>query len=293
MKKITVAICSVVLFAQAFCVSAGQLSADVALYKETVKALESSASVPVVREYLQSCLDGAKLLDGLEAGDAAVSDAFKKIVEARKEWPLKLDTNRRDPAVAAESAAYNARLQGYVKEEYIRLVSLQDELFERKYFQNETSASANFIEGAINSHWSFTRADRGNPQEVLKSETLGVSPWEAIVRLEPTYVFEDGGQGAVMGTIGLTRTFFPEITHTSNGATFDETLWSKTIQKVGLRAGIGVGKIDEDTKLLLGLGVQVWSVGIWGLYEPDDSTFLLGVSLSDLSKLKKVVGWFD
>jgi hypothetical protein len=29
------------------------------------------------------------------------------------------------------------------------------------------------------------------------------------------------------------------------------------------------------------------------VYKPDDSAFLMGVSMSDLSKLKKMFGWFD
>lgn len=295
MKRIFITISvGIVIFARTFVSVAGQLSSDVELYNREVAPLVKTTTNTVVREYLASCLCGAAQLKGLEAYDSRTSTAFDNLVTERIKWVDVLGHgDRRDPVVALESESYNKHLYPYREAEYVNLVRLQDELFERKYFKNETAKNANIIEGAVNSHWLLTRAERGDPKEILKMPTLGVSPWEAILRFEPAIVFDNGGQAAVMGTFGLTRTFFPSVDHGVNGATFDESFWSKTVQKAGLRAGVGAEIDNDQAKVLLGVGAQVWSVGVWGFYKPDDSEFLIGVSMSDLSKLKKIFGWFD
>lgn len=295
MKQISIAVfATVVIFALAFVSVAGQLSSDVELYSREVAPLLKTTTNTVVREFLVSCLCGAAQLKDLEAYDSRTSAVFDKLVNERiKRVGVLGPGDRHDPVIAIESASYNRHLYPYREAEYVNLVRLQDELFERKYFKTETAKNANVIEGAINSHWSLTRAERGDPKEILKMPTLGVSPWEAILRFEPSVVFDDGGQAAVMGTFGLTKTFFPSVDNGVTGAMFDESFWSKTVQKAGLRAGAGVEIENDKAKVLLGVGAQVWAVGIWGLYKPDDSTFLLGVSMSDLSKLKKIFGWFD
>ncbi len=292
-KQIGIAAC-LVFFVQILVVFGGQLPSDVELYLDNVHPLMEETTNTVVQEYLTSCLNGAESLKGLEAFDSRTSDAFDKLVESRRMWPMKLGAkNRRDPLVKTETDAFNEYLYPYRKAEYLNLVRLQDQLFERKYFKNETSKNANFIEGALNSHWSLTRADRGDPIKVLNDSTLGVSPWEALLRVEPAVAFDNGPQPALLGTFGLTRTFFPSTMNTTNGVTFSESIWSKYVQKAGLRVGAGVEIDGDQTDFVAGAGVQVWAVAVWGLYKPDDSEFLLGVSMSDLSKLKKIVGWFD
>lgn len=293
-RNLTVFCLGFVFFAQVLLALGGQLASDLEQYTDAVRPLQQATTNTVVQAYLAGCLDGAAQLKGLEAFDTRTSAAFDKLVADRIKWTGDLGhANRSDPVVPREKAAYDQHLLPYREAEYLALVRLQDELFERKYFRTETAKNANFVEGALNSCWSLTRADRGDPKQVLKEPTLGVSPWEAILRCEPALAFDGGAQPAILGTFGLTRAFFPALVHTDKGPSFDETFCSKTIQKAGLRIGAGIEVEHDHVKALLGAGIQVWSIGIWGLYQPNDSALMLGISMTDLSKLKKFVGWFE
>jgi hypothetical protein len=56
---------------------------------------------------------------------------------------------------------------------------------------------------------------------------------------------------------------------------------------------VGAARLDYGTKFVFGGGVQVNAVAVWGLYEPKQKRWMLGVSASDLEKLKKVFGYFN
>lgn len=273
---------------------AGQLPASLELYETQTRSILASEQNAQIRTYLSTCLDASRHLAGLEAGDARVAVAFPEMVAGRLAAAAELTAeNSGTPGVRAEQSAYNMHLQPYLKGEYINLVRLQDQLLQRKYFQNETAKNANFIEGAVNSYWSLTRADHSDLKNVSADPHLGVSPWEAIFRLEPTLALHHGGQLAVMGSAGLSYAFFPEVRHDGKSVAFDETFWSKWLQKGGGRLGIGVGQIDNRTHFLAGGGVQLYSAGVWGIYDPEGRSFMLGISAADLSKLKKVISWLE
>jgi hypothetical protein len=230
----------------------------------------------------------------LEAGDPRVPAAFVAVAQARlaADGALTAETSGA-PGVRSENDAYILHLQPYVKSTYLNLIALQKQLLERKYFKAETAKNANFIEGYVNSAWRLTRADQSGLQNQLDEPHLGVSPWEAIFRFEPTMALEHGAQIAVLGTAGLSYTFFPGINTGKIPYVFQEDFWSKWVQKSGIRLGLGVGNMDNRAKLLIGAGTQVNALGLWGIYKPDGGTFLFGLSASDLSKFKKVISWMD
>lgn len=281
------------LFIQTAVAIAGQLPSSLEQYRERTRDVLAGERNDAVGEYLRSCLAAADHLNGLEAADSRVPGAFSTLVRMRLDADGKLDRQTSgSPGVRAETEAYNTHLQPYLKEEYLGLIRLQDQLLERKYFKNETAKNANFLEGIVNSYWSLTRADHSDIRKVLAEPHLGVSPWEAIFRLEPTVAVHNGARGAILGTAGLCYAFFPEVVRDGVAATFRESFWSRWVEKTGGRLGVGVGEIEGDARLLLGTGVQLNAVGLWGLYEPDGDRFMFGVSASDLSKFRKVVSWF-
>lgn len=295
MKKLSVVgWVGVVLFVQIQLATAGQLPSSLEQYQAEVRAELVTAPAGAVTDYLESCLAGANRLDGLEAGDPRLPVAFDALVKARMEADDKLtaDTSG-NPAVRAETAAYNRYLQPYRKAEYIALIRLQDGLLDRKYFQTETAKNANFIEGFVNGRLGLTRAEHEDVMKAMRDPHLGVSPWEAIFRLEPAVALNNGAQPAILGTAGLSYTFFPTVERATDPPSFRESFWSKYLKKSGGRVGVGAGWADGEPRLLLGTGVQVHAVAVWALYEPKDEKFLLGLGLSDLSQLKKVVGWFE
>lgn len=293
MKKYYISVfVNFVLIIQTSVVFAAQLSSSLEQYKVKTQILLVQEQNGNVKEYLQSCFNASNYLNGLEAGDARLPDAFTKVVKERKIATGNL-TASSEPSVRAEESAYNEYLQPYRKKEYINFLALQEQLLERKYFKSETAKNANFLEGYVNSNWSLTRADHSSPSEVFNKPTLGISPWEAIFRLEPTMAFDDGVQAAVLGTAGLSYAIFPEIKRESEVLTFEESFWSQWIQKSGARIGVGVGNLDNQAKLLLGAGTQINAIGLWCLYKPDGNTFMFGLSASDLSKFKKVITWFE
>jgi hypothetical protein len=248
-----------------------------------------------VKEYLWTVLSAADHLKGLEATHPLLQEAFSRLVTLRLDATdknLSPDTSGR-PGVVAEQEAYNKYLQPYRKEEFIGLIGLQDKLLERKYFQTQTAKNANYLEGIVNGYWSLTRADQSDPKKVLAQPHLGVSPWEAIFRLEPALAFHDGTQPAILGTAGLSYAFFPEIDFQKAPVDFHESFQSKWIKKTGGRVGIGVGRKESKTHLLTGIGMQINAVAVWVIYQPDDQIWMLGLSASDLSKIKKVLPFFD
>lgn len=274
-------------------VYAGQLSSSLGQYQETTKAALANEKNKKVEQYLRSCLTASNSLNGLEAGSRRLQAALTSFVTGRlgAAGELTPDTSGAE-SVRIEKQAYDKYIQPYRKAEYVSLISLQDQLLERKYFKTETAKNANFLEGYINGHWSLTRADHSDVKRVLAEPHLGVSPWEAIFRLEPALAFNGGAQVAILGTAGLSYTFFPSINREKSPPSFDESFLSKWVEKTGGRIGVGVGHIHSDTRLLVGGGVQINALGLWGLYEPDDRIFMLGVSSANLGKLKKGIPLF-
>jgi len=270
------------------------LSASLEQYKAEVQAILVAAPAGPVTGYLKTCIEGADQLNGLEAIDPRVPTAFDALVKKRGEADeaLTADTSK-TAEVRAENAAYNAHLYAYRKAEYIGLIKLQDELLDRKYFKTETAKNANFLEGYVNGRLPLTRAQHGDVVKAFRDEHLGVSPWEAIFRFEPAMAFENGTQPAILGTAGLSYAFFPTVNRATTPVTFSESVWSRYLQKSGGRVGVGVGQFDDKTRLVLGAGVQVYAAGLWALYEPDEQKFMFAVSMSDLSKIKKIIGGFD
>lgn len=290
-KYLLVCSISILLVFQASVSLAGQLSFSLEQYREKVRLALDSSTDESIRTYLQACLSAADNLNGLEADDFRVSEGFGKFVrkrlDAEGELPL---SHIKDANIMAEQTAYNSHLYPYRKAEYISFVALQDQLLERKYFRTETAKNSNFLEAYANSNLPLTKADINAGTD---TPNLGVSPWEAIFRLEPAVVFVDGTHLAILGTAGLSFTFFPEIDRSKVPIRFQESFKSKQIKKSGGRIGIGAGQIDDKTRLLMGAGMQISAIAFWGLYEPDRETTMLGISASDLSKMKKFIGWFD
>lgn len=283
------------LIVQAEILPAGQLSSSLEQYKQETRTLLAAEANEAVKKYLGAVLAAADQLNGLEAGDARLPAAFSKVVAARLDADDSLTSETSGTSgVQAEQKAYNTYLQPYRKEEYINLIALQDRLLERKYFKTETAKNANYLEGLVNSRWSLTRTIQSPMTKVLEEHPhLGVSPWEAIFRIEPTIAFHDGSQVALLGTAGLSYTFFPTVDRSKTPATLHETFLSDWVQKTGGRVGVGVGWKDSRSHFLAGVGIQLNAVGLWGIYQPDDQIFMLGLSTSDLSKLQKVLPWFD
>ncbi|MDD2898786.1 MAG: hypothetical protein PHI31_08735 [Desulfuromonadaceae bacterium] len=282
------------LFVPVAVLHAGQLPASLEQYQTQTANLLTGEEDEHVRKYLSECLEASRHLNGIEAEDVRVTTAFQALVAARlaAAGGLTAETSGA-PGIRTEQRLYTTHVQPYLKNEYISLVRLQDQLLQRKYFRNETAKNANFIEGAVNSYWSLTRADHTDLKNVAADPHLGVSPWEAVFRLEPTLAVHHGGQFAVMGSAGLSYAFFPDVRHNGTSAVFNETFWSKWLQKSGGRLGVGAGQVENKTRFLAGAGVQIASAGLWGIYEPERRTFMFGISAADLSKLKKVVSWLE
>jgi hypothetical protein len=262
-------------------------------YEAEVSALISQEQDLAVKEYLEGRLADARTLDASEQGNPELPVKLAELVQKRitvRPSP----TIRHSPAAIAEEQVYGRELARYIGEDYINLVKLQDELLSRKYFKTETAQNANFIEGVINGYWKLTRADQGDPKKILLEEpTLGVKPWEAIFRFEPTIAMRNGPQAAVIGTAGLSYTFFPAVNRSGPSVKFDETFSSKVVKKSGGRIGVGAARFGSSTHLLVGSGLQVNALGVWCLYDPRERKFMLGLSTADLSKLQKYLGWFN
>lgn len=289
--------CSLILVITAFVsfqcaiVLADQLSTAVDQYTRKTQTLLESATNDAAKIYLQECLKAIAPMRDLEITDPRLGTARSTLLKLRSaaedELPVAVID---DYAIKSEKMAFDEHLQPYLKETLISLVTLQNRLLDRKYFKTETAKNANFIEGYANSCFALTRADiTASPDD----PSLGISPWEAIFRLEPAIAFNGGAQAAIMGTAGLSYACFPSIDRSISPPVFHETVSSKWLRKSGGRIGAGAAQIDDKTRFLLGAGVQVNAIALWGLYEPEDQKWMLGVGMSDLSKLKKIVSWFE
>lgn len=295
MKRLWLAVFAGAVFFTQTAVLAGQLPVSLERYQGEVKELISSTSNEAVKSYLRTCLVAADYLKGLEAEDPRVFEAFNKFVAKYSEGDIFITApqNRRDSAVRKESAAYGKYLAPYRDADYINLVRLQDQLFERKYFKTEIAGNSNYFESWLNDHWAFTSAATGDVITVFSEPSLGVPPWEVVVRAEPAFVFNNSTQTILLGVLGLSYTYFPAIDRSTTPALFKESILSEYVQKSGVRLGAGVGQIKDKASFLLGIGAQINILGVWVFYEPDNKSGVLGFAVNNLSILKSVLPWFE
>lgn len=262
-------------------------------YDRRVAAITSPADAHVA-DYLRECLAAAASLNGVTATSLEADSAMRSTVQARRAAFQKLtaaDVGALGSApVTQEHDAYTECLYPFFENNRLAWLRLQNAFLERKYFKTETAKNANFLEGYVNSKWSLTHAHPDELRSTTGPRPLGVSPWEAIFRFEPAAAMRGGPQAAILGTAGLAYTCFPDIDTTKIEA--KETFASKYLQKAGIRAGVGAATLSGKTRLLTGPGVQINAVAAWALYDPRDRTWMLGISMADLSKLEKVLGWF-
>ena len=294
MKKPTPLLLVSLFILQAALALAGPLADSLARYQREARALLERENDAEVRAYLGACLDAASQLHGREVDSPGIVAIFDDIALARNRARAKFATPPAGPAletVRAEREAFVTHLQSYLADHKLQRMALQNKLLARKYFNEQTVKNANYLEGFVNGHFALTRADPTMLSRTDGPRPLGVSPWEAIFRLEPTLALRGGPQAAIMGAAGLSYTFFPKIDATSLEPT--ETFRSGTIKKTGLRLGAGAASLDGKTRLLVGPGVQLHALAIWCLYQPNDRAVMLGVGTADLGKLKKALGWFE
>jgi hypothetical protein len=281
------------LFLHATLAFADQFAASLEQYASDVNAALAAERQPVAKVYLQGRLGDVALLRGFAVTHPGLTEAFNQVVARRIAADGLLTAETTTANVQRETKSYNDHLEPYRAQQFRDLIALQDQLLQRKYFKTKTAKNANYIEGWVNSHWSLTRIDHSETMKVLAMPTFGVSPWEAIFRFEPTAAMRGGPQAAIMGTAGLSHAYFPSVDRSSVPPAFQESFASEWLKKSGLRVGAGAGRFDGKTRFLLGPGIQVNALGVWGLYDPKDKSWMLGLSTADLSKLKKMLGWFD
>src|SRR5688572_10836014 len=182
-----------------------------AIYRQETSVALAAETGPKAKRYLEESLLNASRLDGLEPGHPELSRALREVAKRRRELDDVLTptdgVSSITEQVEKEQAAHNAHLNRFIRPDFIVKAGLQAELLELKYFTTKTAKNANVIEGYINGRWSLTRAD----DRKIDDDTLGVKPWEAICRLEPTVAFRGGAQPAVIGALGLSYTFFPRL----------------------------------------------------------------------------------
>ncbi len=167
-------------------------------------------------------------------------------------------------------------------------------LFDRKYFHDPDDQGGNFIEGWLNSRLAWFRsAQIGDPGW---EASAGVSPWEGIARLEPIGSLDGQGSLGMMAALGTTYHFFPAAGATESGAPRAEEggLLADWLQRAGLRAGVGVSERDGETvDLLLGAGVQLRSLTVWGLWNPEEDEFSVGFGAADFRWVTEALTVFE
>ncbi|WP_196157836.1 hypothetical protein [Reinekea sp. G2M2-21] len=193
-------------------------------------------------------------------------------------------------AIQTESELYRRYIQPYIKQNYLIFLSAQQNILQRKYF-SLNDHNANFVEGYLNSKLPLTRINL-NDTLAKQDPYLGVSPWEATFRVEPAMVFVNQLAPALLLTLGATFTVLPEVNLSVSPPDFQETFATRFIQKAGPRIGFGAMQKEGEVQWVMGAGMHLRSVAIWALYDYSDQKVALGVGLSDISVLAKVIGWY-
>jgi hypothetical protein len=277
---------------------AGELAPRIAAYKtrdtEIISQLPAGAD-PMVVDYLQACLTNVVRVGALDDDSANVAITLQDLGTLRLAATKKLssETSGSDP-VREETRAYIEHLQGFIADRYyLPYIARQNELLEMKYFNTKTANTGNFIEGYLNSYFPLTKAVDGRLRDSSPPKPLGISPWEVIARFEPPLAFRGGPEAAIMGALALSHTYFPRFVEGKPEFTKDQSFTVSTLKKAGVRVGAGAGRLDSQTRFLLGAGLQVHALGFWALYDPKGEAWMAGLSTADLSKLKKAIGWFE
>lgn len=158
------------------------------------------------------------------------------------------------------------------------------DLFARKYFHDPDDQGGNLVEGILNSSFDLFRSVQIGDQGWQQS--AGVSPWEAVARLEPFARVDDLGQLGLLAGLGTTYHFFPADAD-------DDGLLPAWIQRVGVRLGAGYLRQEGDHgDLVLGGALQVRSLSVWCLWQPEENDVFVAVGAADFRWLGELTTWF-
>lgn len=158
------------------------------------------------------------------------------------------------------------------------------DLFARKYFHDPNDDGGNFIEGVLNSNFELFRSvqigDRG------WQDTAGVSPWEAVARLEPFAPIDDLSRIGIIAGLGTTYHYFPS-------ASQEPGFMPSWVQRLGLRVGAGyIPEEGENGDVVFGGAVHVRSLSVWALWQPEDNEVFVAVGAADFRWLSDLTTWF-
>jgi hypothetical protein len=158
-------------------------------------------------------------------------------------------------------------------------------LFGRKYFHDPEDSGGNIVEAWMNSSFDVFRSARiGEPRF---EASQGVSPWEATARLEPFVKLQEGNEIGIVGGLGTTYHLVPD--HDGR-----EDWQSRWVQRVGVRAGVGfLQQSGETGDFVFGGAVQIRSLTVWAMYDPEERDVFLAVGSGDSRWLGELTTWFD
>jgi len=280
---------------------AGELpdAAKIQAYVVGVKELAGEIGDPPgpdqsIKAYLDGCV--ARAADLVVLATATPPDRAALLAELRR---IMDERNRAKDALGEltvlgrhllreENHEQWPALGAYLKGDYLEYLVVKRELLERKYFEEDDPAEANLLEGWINGRVGFLQY-RERSQAWYRSH--GVSAWEVTVRTEPVVLLAGSNDAGVLFAGGLLYNFFPTVTQRPDDpftADVSDGFLSKQVKRVGLRAGAGAVFDGEGPDLLLGLGLQVRAISVWGTYQPEDTEWSVAFGISDWDWVKKL-----
>ncbi len=289
-KRIVFFLMAVFIYPISFTV-AESFQDDLNRYVDEVTALLEEQTDDEIIRYLNSTLILANSMRDNASRKLVDTHALESLGEAYFLLPEELSLAAiQSQAIQTESGLYTRYIQPYIKQNYLNFLSAQQNLLQRKYFSIDDH-SANFVEGYLNSTLPLTRVNL-NDAQAKQDPYLGVSPWEATFRVEPAMIFVGQPAPALLLTLGATYTILPEVNLSVSPPDFQETFATTYIQKAGPRIGFGAMQKEGEVQWVAGAGMHVRSVAIWVLYDYSDQKVALGVGLSNLSVLAKVISWY-
>lgn len=267
---------------------------DVAAYRHGLQELLAVTNASEgVKTYLRACMGAADLFGepakadqvarALRAGVAAKNVAF---AEAAK---TDLAAN---PLIGRGEDLFRARLLAYTDPMFIANVQAETELFNRKYFDEDDEAAANFCEAWLNGRVGLLRFKTDNDAWY---RSRGVSAFEVTVRAEPVVMLSPENDCGVLLATGLLYNLFPSIETGGFGESsiaVKDTFGSKWIRRVGLRAGVGMDIVKDHQSLIAGGGMQIAVFTLWGVYHAEDSDWRVAVGMNDFTWVKEVLPFF-
>lgn len=193
---------------------------------------------------------------------------------------------------SAEDRIYRDTLYAEARQDFEIDNERRLQLLERKYFHDPEDDGGNFLEGLLNSSLALTETYQiGDPGWRTSPRAEGVSPWEAVARIEPVYSFADETELGAVAAIGLTRHFFPEFEGAS--ATVKETPLSEWVKRAGVRIGAGVlDHPGESPDFATGAAIQLGSFSVWGLYNFEEDDFSVAIGAADFGFVKDLLPVF-